>query len=739
MKTLVLCLACLLLPGVALAAPVTIRSGEHDGFTRLVFDLPTGTTWSLEEAEGSATIITTPPAPFDLSVVFDRIRRDRFGDIRAGAKAGQVQLDIRCPCDLRTSVQAGNRVIIDLTDRPDQQGETREESPSPGIAPASSTTMAAARRLTQDLTRPFGADAESAITRQQRLVEVEDEILQQVARATTQGLLIPSLTPPVLPSDTPEPATKEAPMPPTPMVHPPSAMAHTSLSRSDGHGEKLTANGATCLPDATFDLATWAGDEGFALGLGRHRASLAEEFDRIPPDRLRALAQFYIAHGFGAEAKATLADLPAPGPDDAILLSLARIVDTGHDMRGSPLSGQADCDTAAALWSTLATDALPSATRPNGPAVLRTLNALPQPLRDHVGVLLAERLLSADQTELSKSVLRVVKRADTDPDDRQPLVEGRIALDEGDVEAGRATLASAASQDREPSPEALIALVEHDLAQARPVPAETAELIGAYVFQYRTAPIAKDLRRVEILARASAGQFDPAFRLLEEADRRDLIGDAGPAVRNRVIDALVATADDATFLRLGLQQADHHGKDLDPKTALPLGTRFLDLGFPDVATQVLTTQDTMETEPYRLVLARAALSAGFPVRAEATLSGLGGKEATALTARARARAGNHAAAAETYATVSMVAESDRQSWLSGDWPRLTATEDALIASAARLMTSDPITDQQMERAEPNASEEGVLARNRQLLKESDDARETLAALLSRFPVSANTN
>jgi hypothetical protein len=87
----------------------------------------------------------------------------------------------------------------------------------------------------------------------------------------------------------------------------------------------------------------------------------------------------------------------------------------------------------------------------------------------------------------------------------------------------------------------------------------------------------------------------------------------------------------------------------------------------------------------------------------------------------------------------MVAESDRQSWLSGDWPRLTATEDALIASAAGLMTSDPITDQQMERAEPNASEEGVLARNRQLLKESDDARETLAALLSRFPVSANTN
>ena len=725
----------LLIPVSVLAEPVVVRSGNHDGFTRLVLYLPQGTEWSISEEERRVIVATTPPATFDTSAVYDRIDRSRLKDLTPGAAPGELRLDLGCDCGLRTETLVGNALVVDLV--PGLQTAQRPVArPAASVGTAEPEALAArpvaqpkideARRLTDRLTMPFGDLNEAGVARAQRLAEVENDILQQVARATTQGLLVPSLTAPAEPAQPAPKAREDSPVTPTQTpAPPPAALAHTAIIEPDDHGLNLTSDGLSCVPDQKLDLATWAGEEGFAIGLGRLRTALTEEFDRTNGDVALQMAQFYISYGFGAEARSILRLIPS-AEDHDLLVSMTRILDRGHDPDPSPLSGQTDCDAAVALWSVLATENLAPATTIEEPAILRTLNALPATVREQIGSLLAERLLSAGRTDAAQAVMRVINRDDAPADDRTNLVTGLMELETGDAEEGRDILADTAEQGRDTSPEALIALVEHDLASGQPVSSDTAELISAYVFQYRSAPIAEKLRQVEVLARASAGQYDTAFGLLDRPKAEEALGAAAGDIRSQATDMLTAQADDATFLRIGLQQADQHAEDLMVATTDRLATRILSLGFADVAARIVSAPAKEDDADRRLIRARAALAAGRPRRAEEELTGLTGPEVDALRAELNAVSGQHEAALQAFEALDLKAEAERQAWLAGDWAKLAGSDDQLNAAAATLMRTEEIAP---------APDMGELARNRRLLQDTIAARDTIEGLLSRYQVA----
>lgn len=114
-------LASLLVSGEARAQTIVTRSGEHDGFSRLVMRLPNGADWSLTQSGRSATLnIGARDVVYDTSRVFNLIPRDRLQAIGQAAPGQPLRMDLGCNCEIRSYVQRDGYLVIDIRDGNDE-------------------------------------------------------------------------------------------------------------------------------------------------------------------------------------------------------------------------------------------------------------------------------------------------------------------------------------------------------------------------------------------------------------------------------------------------------------------------------------------------------------------------------------------------------------------------------------------------------------------------------------------
>ena len=103
--------------GSAQAETIVTRSGEHDGFSRLVMRLPDGVKWSLNQSGRTASLkIDSPSAVFDTSRVFDLIPRARLQQLSQAGPGRPLQLQLGCECDIRTNLQSDGYLVVDIRD-----------------------------------------------------------------------------------------------------------------------------------------------------------------------------------------------------------------------------------------------------------------------------------------------------------------------------------------------------------------------------------------------------------------------------------------------------------------------------------------------------------------------------------------------------------------------------------------------------------------------------------------------
>lgn len=129
-----LCLILLLsAPGRSLAETVLIRSGEHAGFSRLVFQLKGQPSWQFGRVEGGYEVrIASFDTTFDTSKIFELIPTTRITDVFA---AGPGRLFVRVECDCHTDVfeLRSGRIVLDIKDGPPDRGASNE-NPLPQLA-----------------------------------------------------------------------------------------------------------------------------------------------------------------------------------------------------------------------------------------------------------------------------------------------------------------------------------------------------------------------------------------------------------------------------------------------------------------------------------------------------------------------------------------------------------------------------------------------------------------------------
>lgn len=742
MRRGLVCGAMMLVSGSAMAETVLVRSGAHEGYSRLVLDMPRqipfeqsgdGQTRNLAFAQDGLT--------FDTSAVFNRITTQRVARVAGTSGQSELVLTLNCDCEVETFWEGQSMLVVDVRDGP-QSSPSAAERPDTtsgiddivaamgaGLTPLTQPARAQSAapvsvRLPEGTAHSMAAASLEALlpgatdtaVPAERLSLAREQLARQIARAASQGLLDGR---PVRQenTETAEDTAMEAPVvipPPNINLHAETSADHDFLERFSGAVQ--TAEGMRCFADSYFDVGSWGTDAPFAAQIGAARAGLSGEFDRMSAQAALELARLYIFFGFGAEARQMIVMSDLDAEVAAVSLAMARVLEQGRD-EPSVLSGQIGCDAPVALWSALSYESLPANMPIETDAVLRALTALPAHLRRHLGPQLARKFVAGGQTLTAERVLRIIDRIPEEPVVEQALARAEMSIADGAPEAADADLQSVVDANTEGSAEALVTRIDTRLNTGRGVPPQMADLAGAYAHEYRDTPLGKELSRAYIEAMAASGDFDTAMRESTRLDK-DLSEAAKARILATVTGLLTQNADDLTFLRIA---TDLHAKaaDLPPDTANDAAARMVTLGFADLARPFVEPPASGRAlEQRQLLRAEIALMEGAPRAAQIELLGAQGPKADGLRARALSQLGEHAAAHGLYLAAGDTQAALREALLAEDWQQAVDIGDPALADVVEAGVA-PVGEDLT----------GVLARNQALLESSVSARETVAALL----------
>lgn len=753
-RSILLAVLCLW-PASLLAQSIPVRSGEHGRFTRLVLTIPPGTQWSLTpDTAGRKLALTlgSDKPVFDTTTVFDRIGTERIAGLAPSGDGLGLDITLACHCDAEAFVLQDNMLVIDVSpsDRPLNRTEAgavldepkTQDPPKqqlvgdftdvrigafPGVGP----------EPVRDASLPFLPDRVDADQAAVLIAERPDPVSQQPAElagkiaadlavAATVGLLDPAVRP--LPTSAPVQEPKEAADLPHGDEHPETgslarqlAAGLSSLDHQTLQNGHISVGSEICLPGEALALSDWVEADGNPSKiLAERRGAVFGEFDRIDDAAVEEYARALVHFGFGVEARAVLAlgsDVP-----DATLFALSYLVDGSVDP-AHVFSGQAECDSAAALWSVLSAKQRSDLPQLNEPALLRSFEALPKHLRGVLGPTLADLLSTLGYPDAAREVLRRLQRMEGRETDEIALGKAQLALKAGDLDAASQRLHDLSVNG---GPEVALAVVAAvDLADASDtrVPNRIVELSDAFATELRNSDDGQKLWEAHVRSQLLNGDFDAAFADLNAAEG---IPEAlRRATQQTALKALAENADDVTFLRLSTRTIREGVLPASDALVAQTARRLTALGLPEVSLDLLATM----TEPgnptdMRIVRAEALLSLGRPEEAEIILIGERGDTVSQLRAEARKQMGDHAFSKGLFSGLGDREEALNAAWLAGDWADVAQTESA-FAPAADLMTREDTV--------PDPIFEGLGAVD--LLSDSSaETRATLRALLDATAV-----
>ncbi len=737
-------------------APVMVRSGDHDGFSRLVLDLPRRVEWTLSK-RGSERVLGLAGSgwAFDTDSVFERMQGDRISALETAEGGNGLRIGVGCACEIDVFWHGRAMLVVDVRDAPSGAKESAAqisgEGPElPAATAQTAATLTAATlipllpadnandELSQD-GAPSSGQADSVETGA-GLGPARQQLSRQLARAASMGLLTARENPGVqavgqhaspgqaLEADTVESEPAVAAKRAESVVRPGMQLrAETSIDRDvlDHLAEStLTHQGVICLPDLALAVATWGRAGGFADQIGPARARLTGEFDQIGQAAAIDLARLYLHFGFGAEAGQVLRAAGATGDDAKIALALARVMD-GSDAEHSRLAGQLSCDSAAAFWSALAHTDLPSDTPIAENAILRTVNELPTHLREHLAPRLARKFTAADQPGMAERILRILERGGDVPSPAQGLARAEVDLADGRTGSAERGLEDVVAANNQSSAEALVRRIDARIRGGRAISRELADLAGAYAQEHRDTAIGHDLARAYIEARAATGAFDQAF-----ADRARLAPALPKANRRHVSDTvmniLAKNADDLTFLHYALDAKAQDADTLGGSAGNAVAARLVALGFPQVARAYVHADAVGPDQRARQILrAEIALAQNRPGQAQVDILGLVGEGVNRLRARAQSMAGGFRAAHLLFIADGDSGAARLAAMQAEDWDQAAALGDEDIARLAELADAAP----------EGAEADNNLTQNRKLLETSEAVRASVSGLLTARPVS----
>lgn len=732
---------------MANAAPIVVRSGDHEGFTRLVMQLPNDVQWQVTETRGLKTItVSGHQAGFDISRVFNVIPRDRLTGVRT--YPSRLELELSCDCELNTFVERGEFLVVDIIDGPALPPLELRQTPrfisarpasrfnfgdllwSEFDAPESSETSAPPEQVNVSEVDPSEAEP----NRQTELInETRERLLFGIGDATSRGILEPATpnlsnlvqsAPPASTEDIYDSSEREVAA-----VAPQNGNIRITNSRDiplSETAEDLMTSGAVCAKRESVMVSNWGDDEPFHLQIATLRSELYSEVDRLNLNTAKELARRYLYFGFGAEAKQVLGLSEELSSNNPELMDLADIMEYGYSRNPRTVHRYSDCDSEFALWSAMAAKELNSNQILNENAALRALAALPDHLKSFIAPGLSRRLTEAGSVEAASIALRNVELKSDTQEPEAGLARAEIEKKTGDRDRAEDLLTGIIDESAAKTPEALIALVDNRLAEGASIAPDVALLVETYAFERRNGPLAGDLLRAHTIASAYSGQFEKSFEAIEAAR---LTGDDARIneLLSHAFTALALNAGDMEFLEKFYAEFPDTSAALSTTATTETARRLLGLGF---ATDALATIEKNSVNSRdaaaELVHAKALLATGQPEAALELLDGVEINGSETLRAEALLKLGQNAAAFDLFEASNTPDDAFRAAWLAEDWTAVVPEEAAELSDIRRL-AEQSITEIQ--------TADGMLATTDAALEQSVNARTALRELLQGFVVT----
>ncbi|WP_323040751.1 hypothetical protein [Gemmobacter sp.] len=706
----------LLITTGAMAQVVTVRSGEHGDFTRLVLTFPEPGGWDFgRTGDGYGFRSRAGGWRYDISTVFSLIPRDRLAALWVDPDSGVLRLGLGCACHAIAAPFRPGIVVLDIRPGVAPDGSPFEQALEGAGRPL---PQLAARPLLRPRARPGdfrpppseplppwylagprNPSPAAFAAPDPRAAGLQAGLVRELSRGIAAGALTPAIRPAPAKA-TPASGPRLLPAPPQPV-----SVQMRLPAEDEAGGKRLSDQGMTCIADNRLDLPAWGSDDPPASQIARARSRLLGEFDRPDPAQVLALARLYLHLGFGAEARALLALWPTEGDDSAVLEALAILVDGGLEDVVFP--GMASCDSRAALWSVLGNPAPPGGTGTNTAAVIRAFSELPPVQRQHLGLALADRFLVAGDRPTAQAIRAAIDRAGEGSG--VALIDARLDRESGVSAAAETRLADVARRDPALAPRAVADLVNSRIQRGEPPDADTILELEALLREHRGSAEAPTLRRALAQALVVTGNADRALRDLTAED---------PDLAPQLWTLLAERGEEMDLVSRALADTAA-ARTLPGQVRQAVAQRLIAAGFPQAADPWLAGLPGVEATLARATAALALRDGRLALR---ELAGNTGPESDRLRAQALESLGDLAGAQAAWVAAGEPDQADRLRFLDRRWLDLTATSGPVATLTADL-APPPAPDPAL----------GELARGQALLTGSAATRGAATALLRDRP------
>lgn len=527
------------------SAPITIKSGEHENFTRLTLEIPKNKTFSIKKNEGGYEVsFGDRPLTFDLNSVYKRIKHDRFKDIRVDSRTGNLVLAFDCACRLTSEVLKNSLLVLDLHDDAPKTGAPSKvehsfdwknpltDSISPKIDltkwPLNENNGQITGQLLQTLANELAKGVSSG------RLELSNRGFLQTQRRSRDEF------------------TRHA-------------EKFTTLNRND---EPLS-NNEKCPPSHDYEIWNWKVNDKKPINSTKidTQATGSEAFNQ---EYTLNMAKSYIYSSFGAEARQLLAILSEEGSGHQSLWFLSYIVD-GEVPPENILENKQSCSAAISLWSILATDETGDLDEVKIDDAIQAFLLLP----DHLQILhsqkMANFLISNGHLAAAEMIASTIERKPAPAQTTAHIVRAEVSLSLESSKAAERALNSISETDI--SLNGLIVKIDAALADMRAPDVKDVETLESLFFSENHSPNGTKLLRALSIGNALTGDFQRAISLSKKS----------PAVFEEIWELLLSHGQDGAFLREVSDLSDDELQKVHPNLREKTSQRLIDLGLPKLA------------------------------------------------------------------------------------------------------------------------------------------------------------
>lgn len=708
-----------LAPSEVLSQKINVRSGAHEGFTRLVLDVPSSNSWTLQPTtNGAKLIVENHDEGFDTSRVFDKIDNTYLTIIQSNAS--ELNLQFSCVCVANAFNANSTMIAIDISEL---AADPASKSPpvythnftnrifSEYKSPLSSTirlmpTFRAFKRHQKRKSYAAVDDSQVFIIESLRDQEaVNNGTRLEDGQITLKKYFTESMIKALFMSRSSNIRNGHSEGKKLKLQRDTEGTAHSKIDEKS-HYSKNSSNiqitlpinissqnkrieEIKCLNPDLLNFQNWDAKVDMIALVANINRHIYSESGNIDLEQVWRLAQAYLTYGFGTEAKDIISISNDLTQEDYALLSVADIIENRPEKYNRFPNALENCDDDFLLWRILSASNNHILTKEEIDSTLMALSKLPVQLRKIVGPQLSQRFLTAGNHEASAAVLRIIGQRDETKSPATQLEAAKLDMKKGQIKLAENKLLEIIGINSTQSAIALAHLVKFLIDRGDEVDGRTGSLIGAFSTELRGDPIADDLNRVHILALAKSGDFSEAFDVLAKEQVRNP-KKSNAELHSELLNLLALQEDDITFLHHASIQMGQLQNEISKETLFILVERFQDLGFPEMSDGILERESVrLDFSDYSSEKIRQDLELSRPHIAPAVLSEMEEEISLRLEADASMRSGDFADADLAYRSIDDSPNSQYAAWLSNEWSNLIG-EDAPVFGAFVKMANEKL-------------------------------------------------